>query len=89
MKVTKELVKKWLREKEGKKFTQIRGQSFTYTLKNSYIIPSTTNQNIPIKHILEGYKREPQKTTEVNDLRGPSYIYAIITDDSFLNKHLN
>ena len=83
--ITKVEVKQWLIENEGNEFTQIRGQPFTYKVEGNHIVPSTTNQNIPIKHILEGYKRNPETTTEVNDLRGPSYISALINDQRFLN----
>lgn len=85
MSITKEEVKRWLLKFEGECFNQIRGQSFTYQVKGNYIIPSTTDYNIPIKDILEGYNRKPIDTTELQDLRGPSYVYAIVNDNRFLN----
>jgi len=69
---------------EGEKFFQKMGQAFTYEVKRNYIVPSTTNYNIPISDIVKELKREVvTKTTELQDLRGPSYIYAFINDDRF------
>ncbi|KEI87405.1 virion tegument protein [Clostridium botulinum] len=69
---------------EGEKFFQKMGQAFTYEVKGSYIVLSNTNYNIPISHIVKGLKRRVViKTTELQDLRGPSYIYTFINDDRF------
>lgn len=81
---SKEEIKVLLLKYEGEKFYQKRGQSFTYKVNGSYINPSTTNYNIPIKDITEGFKRGKISTTsELQDLRGPSYIYAFVNDDRF------
>jgi len=66
---------------EGEVFTQIRGREFTFRVSNSYIKPNTTNQNIPKSHFAKALERLPlTDTTKLQDLRGPSYIYAILTD---------
>jgi hypothetical protein len=65
----------------GEEFTQIRGQKFKYTFHYSHINPSTTNQNIPRVHFEQAYEQVPLKSTsQINHLRGPSYIFAILMD---------
>ncbi|WP_434302005.1 virion tegument protein [Clostridium botulinum] len=60
------------------------GQAFTYEVKGSYRILSNTNYNILISSKVKGLKRGVvTKTTELQDLRGPSYIYAFVNDDRF------
>lgn len=79
-----DIVMKTLLKHEGEKFSQKMGQEFTYEVKGKYIVPSTTNYNIPISDIVKGFKRGTiKKTTQLQDLRGPSYIYAFINDDRF------
>lgn len=68
----------------GETFTQIRGQKFTYELNNisSAIMPSTTNQWLTKSVFEEALKYMPLNSTkEIQHLRGPSYLYAILMDD--------
>ena len=65
----------------GEPFTQIRGKQFTYRIKGSTILPSTTNQVISKSEIEKALDFVPmENTVEIQHLRGPSYIYAILMD---------
>lgn len=71
-----------IRANEGEKFYQLRGKIFTYSVVGEYIDLHTTNQKIPKKHIAQALGEVPLKdTVQVQHLRGPSYIYAILMDD--------
>ncbi|GAA0741498.1 NARF domain-containing protein [Clostridium oceanicum] len=77
-------VMKILIKHQGEEFFQKRGQAFTYEIKGKYIVPSTTNYNIPISDIVKGLKKGVvTTTTQLQELRGPSYIYAFINDARF------
>jgi len=66
---------------EGETFAQIRGRRFEYQAHRGYLRPSTTNQNIPRSHFEKALALVPlANTVAVQDLRGPSYIYAILMD---------
>jgi len=66
----------------GEKFAQIRGGEFTYNISGGHVIPNRTNQQIPISHFEKASGFLPlENTVPVQDLRGPSYIYAILMDD--------
>ncbi len=66
---------------EGEVFHQKRGQPFTYTVISSSLRPSTTNRMLPRSHFEAALKRFPVSGPgELNDLQGPSYLYAILTD---------
>jgi hypothetical protein len=68
----------------GETFTQIRGQEFTYAVNNAgnSIGLSTTNQSLPRSIFATALERVPfTSTVALQDLRGPSYLYAILMDD--------
>lgn len=66
---------------EGETFRQVRGQAFTYALDGTALKPSTVNQNLSQATFEKALERVPlRSTTDVQDLRGPSYLYAILMD---------
>lgn len=66
---------------EGEIFTQIRGKEFTYSIVGNSIVPSTTNRNIHMNQFEKAYDLMPLKNTStIQDLQGPSNLYAILTD---------
>jgi hypothetical protein len=66
---------------EGESFYQKRGQPFSYRVIGSSLRPSTTNRMLPRSHFEKASKRLPVSGPgELNDLQGPSYLYAILTD---------
>jgi hypothetical protein len=73
----------WRRVKacQGETFEQIRGGKFTYQLDGNVLIPDRTNQNLPRAHFEEAASLLPlENTAPVQHLRGPSYLYAILSD---------
>lgn len=76
-----ELIWARIKRHEGEEFTQIRGATFRSAVEGSAIRPDRTNQLIPGKHIKEAADLLPlDNTVEIQHLRGPSYIYAILMD---------
>ncbi len=65
----------------GETFHQIRGGEFTYTATSSYISPDRTSQHIPKAHFERALAMVPlSDTVPLQNLRGPSYIYAVLMD---------
>lgn len=67
-------------ENAGREFHQYRGKVFMYSLQGRAISLSTTNQVIGRNEIKKAWEREPRKVSDLQDLRGPSYLFAIVTD---------
>ncbi|MGA2531041.1 MAG: hypothetical protein ABSG36_18015 [Acidimicrobiales bacterium] len=66
---------------QGEVFYQKRGQPFTYSVISTSLLPSTTNRMLPRSQSEEALGRLPVSGPgELNDLQGPSYLYAILTD---------
>jgi len=55
----------WQRIKslEGEKFRQIRGQEFSYAVEGAFLVPSTTNQNLPQSHFRQAVEMLPLENT--------------------------
>ena len=73
----------WARIKhhEGEIFRQIRGGEFTYTIIGNSLKPNKTNITIPKSDVKKALEFIPlSDTTKIQDLQGPSYIYAILMD---------
>ena len=65
----------------GQEFFMIRGTAFRYELSGGHILPDRTNQQIPKSHFEKALALVPlADTTSIQDLRGPSFIYAILMD---------
>lgn len=70
---------------QGSEFTQKMGKRFTYTMKGTALVPSTTNFNIPKSQMEKAWNRMPiNGPGEINDLIAPSYLYAILNDKRIL-----
>src|SRR5688572_27003554 len=70
-----------IKKHEGELFRQVRGGEFRYTVVGSALVPDRTNQNIPRTHFEKALGLMPlSSTVPLQDLRGPSYIYAILMD---------
>lgn len=66
---------------QGETFRQIRGQEFSYSINQSVLNPSTTNQNLPKSEFEKALRCMPlENTVPLQKLRGPSYLYAILMD---------
>jgi hypothetical protein len=65
----------------GQEFHLTRGAQFRYKVAGGHVLPDRTNQQIPKSHFEKALALVPlADTTEIQDLRGPSYIYAILVD---------
>lgn len=70
-----------IRSHQGETFRQKRGGTFKYRVASSMVIPDRTNHSLPRSQFEEALARMPVTGPgELNDLRGPSYLYAILTD---------
>jgi hypothetical protein len=66
----------------GKDFRQKTGRTFTYTLDGNAVRPSTTNRRLPRSEFEKAYQRAPLSGPgRLQDLQGPSYLWAILTDE--------
>ena len=72
---------------EGEKFRTIRNLEFTYEITGDVIIPSRTEYNIGKSDVGKVLERVPLKGPGeiTNDVRGPSYIWAILHDSRISN----
>jgi hypothetical protein len=65
----------------GQEFRMIRGAAFRYEVSGGHVLPDRTNQQIPKSHFEQALAFVPlPDTTGIQDLRGPSFIYAILMD---------
>jgi hypothetical protein len=70
-----------IRAHQGELFHQKRGGEFRYRVDRSCLVPDRSNYPIPLKQIEMALDRAPfSSTTVLQDLRGPSYIYAVLMD---------
>lgn len=66
---------------EGEVFRQNTGRPFTYVVTNGGVLPSTVNRLLGRSQFLKAYERSPLRGPgALQDLQGPSYLYAILTD---------
>lgn len=73
----------WLRieQSAGGSFHLSRGGDSTYRVASGQVRPDRTNQVIPRSQFEKALDRIPlTSTAQVQDLRGPSYIFAMLTD---------
>ncbi|MEX0754971.1 MAG: hypothetical protein WD556_07630 [Actinomycetota bacterium] len=65
----------------GEPFRQVRGARFTYSVVNGHVVPDRTNQQIPKSAFEKALDLVPlDGPGEIQHLRGPSYVYAILAD---------
>jgi hypothetical protein len=71
----------------GSEFRMIEGATFRYQnpvtkIAGRSVVLVRTNRTIPKSHFEKALALVPlEKTTEIKDLRGPFYLYAILMDD--------
>ena len=73
----------WTRIKshQGETFRQIRGGEFTYTITGAALYPDRVVRALPKAHFERAYEMCPlENTVPVQNLQGPSYLYAILMD---------
>jgi len=70
-----------IRSNAGADFRMIRGARFRYTIIADHVIPDRTKQQIPKSHFGRARQLVPMASTApLQQLRGPSFIYAILMD---------
>ena len=76
---------------EGQEFRTIREKPFSYRIKGNGIIPSRTNQIIPMSDIKKAaeIKNLSGPGMITNEVRGSSYLYAILSDPRIRLEDLN
>lgn len=71
-----------IQQHAGEEFRQVQGNPFRYVVPGSYVRPDRVNQNLPKEYFRRALERAPFASTSVlQDLRGPSYLYAILMDN--------
>lgn len=66
---------------QGETFEQVRGGQFSYSVAGGCVQLDRTNQQIPRSHFETALSRWPvDGPASLQDLRGPSYIYALLAD---------
>lgn len=65
----------------GQLFHQVRGGEFRYTVGSGCVLPDRTNRQLPRSQFEKAFHRMPVSGPgELQDLQGPSYLFAILTD---------
>jgi hypothetical protein len=83
-----DFIEVWRRivELQGQTFHQKTGRPFAYTVAGGSVVPTTTNRQLPKSHFARAYERVPLRGPgQLQDLQGPSYLYAILTDPRVLS----
>ena len=63
-------------------FRQVRGGVFTYLVDGNVVIPDRTDYQFARSEFIKAYERMPVSGPgALQDLRGPSYLFAILMDD--------
>lgn len=70
----------------GEEFYTVKNISFTYTFKGNRISLNNTNRDIPRSDFERAFAVNPEKPMVLNkmNVQGPSYLFAIITDDRII-----
>jgi hypothetical protein len=79
----------WLRilDLQGQTFHQKTGRSFSYSVVGGSVLPSTVNRLLGKSQFAQAYERFPLSGPgQLEDLQGPSYLFAILTDPRVLAK---
>jgi hypothetical protein len=70
-----------IRHHSDETFYQVRGKSFTYSIRGNSLKPDRTNRQLTQSQFAKALERLPVSGPgALQDLQGPSYIYAILMD---------
>ncbi|HCF99075.1 MAG TPA: hypothetical protein DEV93_00860 [Chloroflexi bacterium] len=65
----------------GSEFRQKTGRQFTFSIVGNAVAPITTNRLLARCQFQQAYQRLPLRGPgQLQDLQGPSYLFAILTD---------
>ena len=66
---------------QGEVFHQVRGGEFTYAVSGNAVHPDRTTRDLHKSQFEKALERVPVAGPgDLQDLQGPSYLYAILTD---------
>jgi hypothetical protein len=80
-----------LQAHEGELFHTITGLPFAYQMRNGSLVPirddTPINQSLSRQNFEEALGRLPfNGPGEINDIRGPAYVYALLHDSRIMAK---
>jgi hypothetical protein len=78
----------WVRiaSHQGEVFVQKRGGEFRYTVRSGCVWPDRTPRALSAGQFRRAWERMPvEGPGALQDLQGPSYLYAILTDRRITN----
>ena len=79
---TFEIIWSRIQAHQGEVFHQVRGGEFTYAVSGNVVHPDRTLRNLHRSQFEEASERFPVGGPgDLQDLQGPSYLYAILTDE--------
>ncbi|MBE7090296.1 MAG: hypothetical protein E7363_00030 [Clostridiales bacterium] len=77
-------IKSKLKELEGETFYTVTGKSYTYEfVGENNIKPSRANYTIHLSNFARAVEISPTELRQIREVRGPSYVFGIITDKRF------
>lgn len=66
---------------QGEMFRQKTGKPFRYRVSGNSLVPNTMSRMLPRSHFARAFDRAPLGGPgQLQDLQGPSYLFAILTD---------
>jgi hypothetical protein len=72
----------------GEPFHQVKGSEFRYAIVSGAVVPDRTNRNLPRRHFERAWERRPLTGPgQLQDLQGPSYLFAILSDSRIRGDH--
>ena len=76
-------------DNEGETFHTKRELAFTYTIFNNQLTPSRTNYHLHKSNFKKAQELMPisRPGDITNDVRGPSYVWAILNDKRIASNH--
>lgn len=76
-----------IKSHEGEVFHTKKGLAFTFGIRGNYFYPSRTKYAISKTDIEKAYKAlSANGPGEINYVRGPSYVWAVLHDDRIVHK---
>ena len=73
-----------LKELEGETFYTVTGKPYTYKfVRENAILTTRTKYVLNLSNFEKALKIQPTELRQIREVRGPSYIFGIITDKRF------
>ena len=82
--MNRETIRRKLKTFEGETFYTSRGLPFTYRfIDENRIVVDRTYYPLDLSNFEKAIEIGPRKTSDISVVRGPSYVFGIITDSRF------